>query len=159
MVSFRRGVNWVSTIDGNAPLEVCVDIIEPQLRLKGRMGFLLIGLLLLVMKMGEFGPVAHWSWVWVLLPFALAIVWWSFSDMIGLTQMRAMQKMDDRKVERRARAMEALGIDSRRERKVRKARDLARRVAQQMPEPPPPPPVSAESLREGAPPKPQPPRF
>jgi len=123
------------------------------------MGFLLIGLLLLAMKLLEFGPGANWSWVWVLLPFALAVVWWSFSDMIGLTQMRAMQKMDDRKIDRRAQALEALGIDSRRERKVRKARDVARRAAHQNPTPPAPPPVTADSLRDGAPPKQDTPRF
>lgn len=123
------------------------------------MWFLLIGLLLLAMKLGDFGPGANWSWIWVLLPFALAVVWWSFADMVGLTQMREMRKMDDRKVERRAKALEALGIDSRRERKVRKARELARRSAQQNPPPPPPPTVSADSLREGAPPKQEPPRF
>ena len=62
-------------------------------------------------------------------PFALAIAWWSFADTFGLTQARAMRKMDDRRAERRTRAMEALGIDARRERKVRQARDLARRTA------------------------------
>ena len=74
------------------------------------MWFLLVGLLLLAMKMGEFGPGANWSWVWVLTPFGLAIAWWSFADSVGLTQRRAMDKMDERKVERRARTMEALGI-------------------------------------------------
>lgn len=124
------------------------------------MWFLLIGLALLAMKLGEFGPGAHWSWLWVLLPFALAIAWWSFSDTVGLTQMRAMRKLDDRKAERRAKALEALGIDARRERKVRKARELARRVASQNPAPPPAPPASVDSVRpEGAPPKQEPPRF
>ncbi len=92
------------------------------------MWFMLVGLVLLAMKLGEFGPGANWSWLWVLTPFALAILWWSFADGFGLTQAKAMRKMDDRRAERRTRAMEALGIDARRERKVNKARELARRA-------------------------------
>jgi small Trp-rich protein len=100
------------------------------------MWFMLIGLLLLAMKLGDFGPGASWSWVYVLAPFALAIAWWSFADKFGLTQARAMRKMDDRRAERRTRAMEALGIDARRERKVRQARDLARRTSADAPKAP-----------------------
>jgi small Trp-rich protein len=123
------------------------------------MWFLLIGLALLAMKLGEFGPGANWSWVWVLLPFGLAMAWWAFSDSVGLTRAREMQKLDDRKAERRARAMEAMGMDARRERKLTKARDVARRVSQKNPAAPPPPPASVESMRDGAPPKQEPPRF
>lgn len=123
------------------------------------MGFLLIGLVLLAMKLGEIDPVAKWSWLWILLPFGLAVVWWAFSDAVGLTRMREMHKMDDRKAERRSKALEALGIDARRERRVRKARELARRAAAQNPPPPPTAPASLDSLREGAPPKQDTPRF
>lgn len=124
------------------------------------MWFLLLGLVLLAMKMGEFGPGANWSWIWVLLPFGLAVAWWSFSDAIGLTQRREIDKMEDRKVERRAKALEALGIDSRRERRVRKARDVAHRQAAHNPGPPPAPPVALDQARkDGAPPKQEPPRF
>jgi small Trp-rich protein len=124
------------------------------------MWFLLVGLLLLAMKLGEFGPGANWSWTWVLLPFGLAVLWWSFSDAVGLTQRRAMDKMDDRKAERRSRAMEALGINSRRERKVHKARELARKVAAHNPGPPPAAPVAIDpAAAAGSPPKKEPPRF
>ena len=93
------------------------------------MGFLLIGLALLALKLAEIGPVANWSWLWILLPFAMAVLWWAFSDSIGLTRQREMRKMDERKAERRNRALEALGIDTRRERQVRKAREAARKAA------------------------------
>lgn len=93
------------------------------------MWFLLIGLALLAMKLGDFGPGANWSWLVVLAPFGLAIAWWGFADSTGLTKRREIKKMDDRKAERRGKSLEALGIDSRRERKVSKARDLARRAA------------------------------
>ena len=36
------------------------------------MAFLILGMLLLALKLAEFGPVATWSWWVVLLPFGLA---------------------------------------------------------------------------------------
>jgi small Trp-rich protein len=74
------------------------------------MGFLIVGVLLLVMKVSEFGPAAALSWFWVLLPFGLAVAWWAFADGTGLTQRRAMRKMDARKEERRQRSLEQLGL-------------------------------------------------
>lgn len=97
--------------------------------------FLVVGLLLLVMKIAEFGPVAEWSWIVVLAPFALAVAWWAFADMSGFTQRRAIQRMEDRKRERRERDMKALGLDVRRERRVRVLKDAARKSA--------PPPASS----------------
>lgn len=78
------------------------------------MAFLLLGLALLAMKAAEFGPVATWSWFVVLAPFGLAVLWWAFADSTGLTRRRAMDKMEKRKAERRARDMEALGLTPRR---------------------------------------------
>jgi small Trp-rich protein len=86
------------------------------------MAFLILGIVLLAMKLGEFGPGAAWSWWLVLAPFGLAVLWWSFADSSGLTQRRAMDKMETRKVERRERNMEALGL-------VVRPRHKARRVA------------------------------
>jgi len=74
------------------------------------MGFLIVGVLLLLMKVTEFGPAAALSWLWVLLPFGLAVVWWAFADGTGLTKRRAMRKMDLRKEERRQRSLEQLGL-------------------------------------------------
>lgn len=100
------------------------------------MGFLVVGVLLLVMKMTEFGPVATWGWVWVLLPFGLAAAWWVFADATGLTQRRAVEKMEERKRARRERDMKALGLDVRRDRRVRVLRE--RPVAPPPPAPPAP---------------------
>lgn len=85
------------------------------------MAFLIVGVLLLVLKLAELGPVAGLSWWWVLTPFGLAIAWWAFVDASGLTQRRAMDKMEQTKQERRERNLEALGMGSRRERKARRA--------------------------------------
>lgn len=37
--------------------------------------FLWVGLAFLLMKYFEIGPVATWSWWWVLAPLACAILW------------------------------------------------------------------------------------
>jgi small Trp-rich protein len=85
------------------------------------MAFLILGILLLAMKLAEFGPVGAWAWWVVLLPFGLATAWWAFADSIGLTQRRAMDKMEEVKAERRNRNLEALGLGTRRDRKARRA--------------------------------------
>ncbi len=93
------------------------------------MAFLLLGLALLGMKVAEFGPVATWSWWLVLAPFGLAVLWWGFADSSGLTQRRAIEKMEKRKVERRQRDMEALGLTTHRDKQIRRAQADARRDA------------------------------
>ncbi len=94
------------------------------------MWFLLIGLALLVMKMTEFGPGADLAWWIVLTPFGLAAAWWAFADSTGLTQRRAIEKMDERKRARRERDMKALGLDVHRERRIRVIRDGSRPKAE-----------------------------
>ena len=84
------------------------------------MAFLILGILLLVMKMAELGPVAAWPWWAVLAPFALAVAWWALADSIGLTQRRSMDKMEKTKAERRNRNLQALGMGPERERKARR---------------------------------------
>jgi len=88
------------------------------------MAFLILGVLLLVLKLAEFGPVAAWAWWVVLAPFGLAAAWWAFADSIGLTQRRAMDKMEQTKAERRNRNLEALGMGPRRDRKARRANEF-----------------------------------
>jgi small Trp-rich protein len=82
------------------------------------MAFVIVGVLLLAMKLGSWGPVADWGWLWVLAPFGLAVAWWAFADATGWTQRRAMQKMEERKVERRRRQMQSLGLDAERDARV-----------------------------------------
>ncbi len=81
----------------------------------------LIGALLLLCKMAEWGPVATWSWWIVLAPFGLAVVWWQFSDATGLTQRKAIDKMERRKADRRNRALASLGLDRRSDQQAREA--------------------------------------
>lgn len=93
------------------------------------MWFVIAGVVLLLMKVTEFGPVAGWSWIAVLAPFGLAVLWWTFSDSIGLTQKRAMRKMDERKEERRQRTLKSLGLDSRHDKHARTVQDENRRAS------------------------------
>ena len=75
------------------------------------MFFVLVGVLLLVLKLTHIDPVANWSWLWVLLPFGLALAWWQVSDAMGLTRRREMDKMEERKRLRRQTNLESLGMD------------------------------------------------
>jgi len=81
------------------------------------MAFVLIGLLLIALKYGEVGFMATVSWLWVLSPFALAVVWWTWSDNSGRTSRKAMERLDERKEKRRDEAMVKLGIDPKRGKK------------------------------------------
>jgi small Trp-rich protein len=106
------------------------------------MWFVIIGVALLVLHFAGIGPPAQWNFeifgdLWKFaLPFVAAVLWWSFADSIGLTQRREMRKMDERKADRREKALEALGIDARRDRKARAAREAAKRQAAEAPPPP-----------------------
>ncbi len=73
------------------------------------MWFVLIGVVLLLLKFLEIEPVVQWSWLLVLSPFGLAMLWWAWADKSGHTQRKAMQRMDERKEDRRQKALEALG--------------------------------------------------
>ena len=95
------------------------------------MAFVIVGCLLLAMKLLEVGFASTWSWWVILLPFACAVAWWSFSDAVGLTRKREMDKLDERKEERRRRQMDALGLNWRRSKRVAVIRET-RKV-----EPPP----------------------
>ena len=63
--------------------------------------FLILALILLVLKLAGVEPVAQWSWWWVLSPFALAALWWLWSDLSGRTKRLAMQADAQRKADRR----------------------------------------------------------
>ena len=90
----------------------------------------IVGVLLLLAKLAEFGPFADWSWWVVLAPFGVAAVWWQFADSSGLTKRREIDKIERRKQERREKALEALGIDHRRDRQATKARQSAQQRAE-----------------------------
>ena len=73
-----------------------------------------LGLILLVLKSMGIGSVANWDWWLVMLPFALAVVWWAWADASGYSKRRAMDAMEAKRTERRRRNMEALGSSPKR---------------------------------------------
>jgi small Trp-rich protein len=96
------------------------------------MWFVVLGVLSIAMKLGEFGPVAQWEWWWVLSPFALALVWWIGSDAMGLTKKHEMDKMEAKKAERRRKNLENLGLYDPRNKSQKKEVDVRQRVAQKV---------------------------
>lgn len=74
------------------------------------MYFLGLGLILLVMKWMEIGPVAAWDWWVVLAPFGLAMAWWAWADASGYTKRKAMEVEDARRKARIDRSRDALGM-------------------------------------------------
>lgn len=74
------------------------------------MYFLLIGILGLLLKYLEIGPVASLSWWLVLSPFALAVAWWAWADASGYTKRQEIGKMDGRKQKRIEKQRVAMGL-------------------------------------------------
>jgi small Trp-rich protein len=69
-----------------------------------------LGIILLALKYLEIGPPAAWSWLTVLSPFALAVVWWAWADWSGYTKRKAMERENERKQARIDRTREQLGL-------------------------------------------------
>ena len=72
--------------------------------------FLGLGIILLLMKYLELGPVAAWSWWMVLAPFGLAVAWWAWADWSGYTKRKAVQREDGRRQARVNKSREAMGL-------------------------------------------------
>lgn len=87
------------------------------------MYLVLLGVALIVMNVAGIGPVGTWNWdftgdLWKFaLPFALAVAWWGWADVSGLNKRREMQKMEEKKRNRRREQLESLGMDPRSRRK------------------------------------------
>ncbi len=81
------------------------------------MYFLGLGLVLLAMKYLEMGPVATWSWLIVLSPFAMAVAWWAWADASGYTKRKAMEKEEARRLARIDRNRDAIGTLNSRKRR------------------------------------------
>jgi len=109
------------------------------------MYLVILGVLLLAAKVAEWGPMARLSWWWVMAPFAGAVLWWHFADTSGWTKRREMNRMQERKVQRRQRALSALGLDLGRDKRASATRaDVARRAAAAAP-----PVTKADDLADG----------
>lgn len=78
------------------------------------MWFLGLGLVLLVLKWQQVGPVAAWDWWWVLSPFAAAVVWWTWADNSGYTKRKAVERDNKRVAARIERHRDQLGMLPRR---------------------------------------------
>ena len=78
------------------------------------MGLVIVGVVLLALKLLGLSPVAGWSWWWVLLPFALAALYWQIADSAGWTQRAAMRRVDDKVKRRRNERLAVLGMRSNR---------------------------------------------
>ncbi len=86
------------------------------------MFFVLVGVALIVCNLAGWGPMAHWNWnlwngdghwgdLWkFVLPFALAVAWWIWSDASGWTKRKAMLKDAARKRDRQDRNIDAMGL-------------------------------------------------
>ena len=96
------------------------------------MWFIVLGVLLIALKLADVGFAAEWTWWAVLSPFALAAVWWAYADSSGLTKKREMDKIEDKKAARRRKNMEALGLDSKRQKADETAMRARRNVAQRI---------------------------
>jgi small Trp-rich protein len=75
--------------------------------------FLIVGVALAAMKFAGYGPASDWPWWIVLTPFALTLLWWWYSDVSGLNKRREMDRMEDRKAERRHGLLQRLGLKDR----------------------------------------------
>ena len=80
------------------------------------MYFLGIGIVLLILKLMQIGPVGGWSWLIVLTPFALAAARWVWADASGYTKRKEMEKMDAIRENRLQKQREALKNPARRRR-------------------------------------------
>lgn len=54
----------------------------------------IVAAIIILLKVLEIGPVANWSWFWVLMPFFVLMLWWNvITKMIGWDRRVAEKKM------------------------------------------------------------------
>jgi small Trp-rich protein len=76
-----------------------------------------LGIVLLLLKYLEIGPVATWDWWWVLAPFGAAAAWWAWADASGYTKRKAVERENAKKKARIDKHREQLGMGTQRKRK------------------------------------------
>ncbi len=75
------------------------------------MWILLVAVVLLGLKLEAVGPFATLSWWWIFIPLGVLFLWWEIIDpMFGVSQRRAMRKLEQRQGERAQRARHRLGL-------------------------------------------------
>jgi small Trp-rich protein len=88
--------------------------------------FVVIGVVVIALNLAGIGVFGTWNWevfgdLWkFLLPFVFASLWWVWSDVSGLNKRREMNRMDQKKADRRKENLAALGMDTRARRKTQK---------------------------------------
>jgi len=91
------------------------------------MVFVIIGVLVILLHLAGIGPMADWNWqffgdLWKFcVPFAFAAIRGGWADASGYNKRREMEKMEQKKQDRREANLEALGMDRRARRKKQKA--------------------------------------
>lgn len=79
--------------------------------------FVIIGLAVIGLHLLGVGPMAAWNWnlfgdLWkFVLPFLAAGLWWWWSDASGLDKRREMERMEQKKRDRREANLVSLGMD------------------------------------------------
>ncbi len=72
------------------------------------MYLLLLGVALVVLKYMEISPFVTWAWWMVLIPFGLALAWWSWADSSGYTKRKSVDRENKKHQERLERRREAI---------------------------------------------------
>jgi small Trp-rich protein len=73
------------------------------------MAFVVLGVFLVLFRSLDLWPVADLSWWVCIAPFGCALLWWAIKDSTGWTQKEQMRLINEKKAERRRRALDALG--------------------------------------------------
>jgi small Trp-rich protein len=100
-----------------------VDIRWPPHPKAPTMFFVIIGVLIIITNLADIGPFAAWTWnitgdLWKFcVPFVFALLWWIWADKSGLDKRREIEKMEERKQNRRKENLVSLGLDTRARRK------------------------------------------
>lgn len=83
------------------------------------MFFVIVGVLIIALNLAGIGPFADWTWeisgdLWKFcVPFLFAVLWWIWADKSGLNKRREMEKMEDRKDNRRRENLTKMGLNPR----------------------------------------------
>ena len=81
--------------------------------------FVIVGIVIIAMNLAGVGWFAAWNWeftgdLWKFcVPFVLAALWWLWADKSGLNKRREMDKMDERRENRRRENLANLGLNYR----------------------------------------------
>jgi small Trp-rich protein len=85
--------------------------------------FVIVGVLLILTNLAGIWPAANWNWelfgdLWKFcVPFMFAALWWVWSDKSGLNKRREVERMEQKKRDRRQENLASLGLDTRSRRK------------------------------------------